>query len=103
MPEITILSQSVMTDGGARDGRLILAGGHLAAVFVRVSAEEAAGSEDQDEGWFLEAGFGPCSDLITPLPPIFPTLEEAAAWVQSQSSSPLLRRETPLEEGVRRF
>ncbi|GEO13031.1 hypothetical protein [Microvirga aerophila] len=32
-------------------------------------------------GWFLEAGFGPCSAILTTTPPIFARIEEAQSWV----------------------
>ena len=80
-PEVTFQPISVVTDGGGQEGRLLLADGQLVAVFVRVSAEETAGGEQKD-GWFLEAGFGPCGDLLTVPPPLFASLEDAAAWAR---------------------
>ena len=82
MPDITLQPMSVMVDGGSHEGRLILADGSLVAVFARVTPDETAGSGRQTEGWFLEAGFGPCGDLMTVRPPVFLTLEEAVDWVR---------------------
>ena len=70
----------VVTDGGSRDGCLALIDQALIAVFVQVSAEEG-GNGSISCGWFREAGFGPCSDLMTVNPPVFATLDEAAEWV----------------------
>jgi len=75
---------SVLSDGGGHEGQLVFSGADLVAVFARVSAEENAGSRSQIGGWFLEAGFGPCSILMTTRPPVFPTLDEAVAWVQER-------------------
>jgi hypothetical protein len=84
MREMTLQPLFVMTDGGRREGQLVLADGDLVAVFVRVSAEELAGDIHNRDGWFLEAGFGPCSRLYTVLPPVFDSLEEATAWAIRQ-------------------
>jgi len=72
-----------MTDGGSQEGRLVLSHGRLVAVFVKVTLEEIAGG-DHAEGWFLEAGFGPCGSLVTVRPPVFPSLDEATRWVQQR-------------------
>jgi hypothetical protein len=81
MCEITLQVISVMSDGGTREGRMILADGHVVAIFTQVTVEDTAGDEHRAEGWFLEAGFGPCSNLMTITPPIFDTLEQAVEWV----------------------
>ncbi|SCY46957.1 hypothetical protein [Microvirga guangxiensis] len=83
-PDISLQPISVLSDGGSHEGCLVLSGGDLVAVFAKVSAEENAGSNIQTEGWFLEAGFGPCSILMTPIPPVFPTLDEAIVWVREK-------------------
>lgn len=83
-PDLTVQTMSVMSDGGSHEGRLILSGEDLVAVFSRVSAEENAAGETGTGGWFLEAGFGPCSILMTTNPPVFRTLEEAIGWVQER-------------------
>ena len=84
MSEITLQSVSVMTDGGGHEGHLVLAAGHLVAVLSRVTAEETLGEREQIEGWFLEAGFGPCGPLMSVTPPVFTDLEEALAWVRTK-------------------
>jgi hypothetical protein len=71
----------VLADGGTRDGLLVLNDGTLAAVVVRVLAEE---SGDGNEGWYLEAGFGPCSILMTLPPQVFRTREQAIDWISRQ-------------------
>lgn len=73
----------VVTDGGAREGRLALIEHRLIAVFVQVPPEEA-GEGAAPCGWFREAGFGPCSDLMTVNPPVFGTLDEAAEWIRDR-------------------
>jgi hypothetical protein len=84
MPEITLQSISVMADGGVHDGHLVLSDGMLVAVLSRVTAEETIGELDQIEGWFLEAGFGPCGPLMSVTPPIFSDLEDAIEWVRTR-------------------
>jgi len=86
-PTITLQSISVLSDGGSHEGRLVLVGKDLVAVFAKVTAEEAeenAGSRRQTGGWFLEAGFGPCSILMTVSPSVFPTLDQALDWVRER-------------------
>ena len=83
MPDITLQPMPVMIDGGSHEGRLVLAGGSLVAVFARVTAEETAGGQGQAEGWYLEAGFGPCGSLMSVTPPVFATLDEAVEWVRT--------------------
>lgn len=81
-PNLRLQPVSVLSDGGGHEGRLVFSGNDLVAVFARVSEEENAGSRrGTTAGWFLEAGFGPCGILMTPGPSVFPTLEEALAWV----------------------
>ncbi len=82
--EITLQRISVLADGGAHEGQLVLADGHLVAVLSRVTAEETLGEGEQVEGWFLEAGFGPCGPLMSVTPPIFADLEQAMAWVHAK-------------------
>ncbi|MGO4387671.1 hypothetical protein AB4Y85_09060 [Microvirga sp. 2YAF29] len=83
-PDITVQTMSVRSDGGSHEGRLILANQDLVAVFSRVTAEENSAGATGTGGWFLEAGFGPCSILMTTNPSVFRTLEEAIAWVQER-------------------
>lgn len=73
----------VLVDGGSSDGRLVMAQGKLAAVLVRVTAEEVSDTATQG-GWFLEAGFGPCGILKVPPPEIFPTEDDALRWIERQ-------------------
>jgi hypothetical protein len=89
MPDITLQPMSVMIDGGAHDGQLVLANGHLVAVLSRVTREETAGGGGQPEGWFLEAGFGPCGPVASIRPPVFADVEEAIAWVRNRLNAEL--------------
>jgi hypothetical protein len=91
MPTITLQTIPVLTDGGSREGRLVMADGDLAAVFVTVTPEEA-GSASPGTGWFLEAGFGPCSSLLAVAPPIFASLDEAQAWVREMLDAELVAK-----------
>lgn len=83
-PDISVQTMPVLSDGGSHEGRLILSGPDLVAVFSRVTAEENAAGDTGTGGWFLEAGFGPCSILMTTSPPVFQTLEEGIVWVQER-------------------
>ncbi|MBF9196532.1 hypothetical protein I2H36_10815 [Microvirga sp. BT290] len=73
-----------MIDGGAHDGQLVLSDGHLVAVLSRVTSQETAGGRGQAEGWFLEAGFGPCGPVMSVSPPVFVDVEEAIMWVRNR-------------------
>ena len=73
----------VLVDGGSSDGRLVTAGGKLAAVLVKVTAAEVSDTAIEG-GWFLEAGFGPCGILKTQPPDIFRSEDEALLWVERQ-------------------
>ena len=84
MPDIVLQPISVLTDGGSQEGRLVFAGEDLVAVLVRVTARETAGGEPHGEGWFLEAGFGPCGSVMTVAPPVFATLNEALRWIRGK-------------------
>jgi hypothetical protein len=70
----------VLTDGGSREGILVFAGEKLAAVLVHLKAAET-GDDRVADGWYLEAGFGPCGPLITLQPEIFPHQEDALKWI----------------------
>ncbi len=83
MPDITLQPMPVLIDGGSHDGRLVLADGSLVAVFARVTPAETAGGGGRAGDWFLEAGFGPCGDLMSVRPPVFATLDEAVDWVHA--------------------
>jgi hypothetical protein len=82
MREITLQSVPVLVDGGPYEGQLVLTDGHLVAVLTQVPAEETAGGERLAGGWYLEAGFGPCGDIMSITPPVFVSLEEAVEWVR---------------------
>lgn len=82
--DITLLAMPVMADGGRHEGRLVLANGQLVAVFTWVTPEETVGGQERAGGWFLEAGFGPCSALISAGPPVLATLDEAVNWVRAR-------------------
>jgi hypothetical protein len=84
MRDITLQAMPVMADGGSHEGQLILADGQLVAVFARVTPEETAGGRGQMEGWFLEAGFGPCGSLMSARPPVLADLDEAVTWVRAR-------------------
>jgi hypothetical protein len=81
MPEISLQPIPVMTDGTIAQGQLVLADGSLVAVFTPVSPEDLEDGEPHAHGWFLEAGFGPCSSLKTIKPEVFADIDEAVAWV----------------------
>lgn len=59
---------------------LALADGRLVAVLSYVVSEE----EGNEQGWYLEAGFGPCEGEAK----LFETLDGAAAWVRAQVQRP---------------
>jgi len=82
--DITLQPMSVMTDGGTHEGQLVLVDGQLIAVFTWVTPEETVGGTEQAGGWFLEAGFGPCSSLLIATPPVLATLDEAVTWVRTR-------------------
>jgi hypothetical protein len=82
--DITLQPMSVLADGGSHEGQLILADGQLVAVFTWVTPEETVGGQERAGGWFLEAGFGPCSSLTSARPPVLATLDEAVTWVRTR-------------------
>ncbi|MGO4526800.1 hypothetical protein AB4097_18295 [Microvirga sp. 2MCAF35] len=84
MSDITLQEMPVLADGGRHEGQLVLADGQLVAVFTWVTPEETAGGHGCAGGWFLEAGFGPCSGLISTTPPVLATLDEAVVWVRTR-------------------
>ncbi len=77
-PVITV--QPVQIDTGTRDreGMLVFANGLLVAVLVRL-ADKLHGNARG--GWFLEAGFGPCSTIKAP---VFADLAGAEDWIRRQ-------------------
>lgn len=86
MTEILFQRIDVLTDGGALEGRLAFTDGQLVAVLVHVTAEESS----ERDGWYREAGFGPCSDLVVENPPVFESLEQAAAWIDERIQAGVL-------------
>ena len=89
MSDITLQAMPVLADGGRHEGRLVLADGQLVAVFTWVTPEETVGGHERAGGWFLEAGFGPCSGLISTTPPVLATLDDAVTWVRLQLNNGL--------------
>ncbi|WP_262270491.1 hypothetical protein [Microvirga yunnanensis] len=87
MNHITLQTMPVMADGGSHEGRLVLADGQLVAVFSWVTPEETIGGPERAGGWFLEAGFGPCSALLSVTPPVLASLDEAVTWVRTRLDS----------------
>ena len=57
------------------DGRLVMFGGGLVGVLVRLAGEEQAPLQGY---WHLEAGFGPLDGMKCEP---FETLDEATAWI----------------------
>lgn len=91
MTSIKFQPIEVLTNGGFSDGRLVFANGKLIAVLVHVVPSEMGTVDALPEGWYREAGFGPCSDLATgPPPPLFDSLEEARGWIERRIYAPPL-------------
>ena len=91
MTSIKFEPMEVLTNGGISDGRLALANGKLIAVLIHLLPSEADGSGASSEGWYREAGFGPCSDLATGRPPpLFSSLDEARGWIEQRIYTPPL-------------
>jgi hypothetical protein len=78
---ITTSTIDVLVNGGSSTGRLVIAGGKLAAVLVRVTAAEVSATAVEG-GWFLEAGFGPCGALKVSDPGVFRNESDALRWVE---------------------
>jgi CheY-like chemotaxis protein len=68
----------IFVDNGSRTGRSAYSGGTLIGILIPVTAEEEG--ESGAGGWYLEAGFGPCSLMNVGPPPIFADLGKAATW-----------------------
>ena len=66
----------VWVDGDDREGRLVLAGGRLIAVLVKLNDVDG-----QPGKWFIEAGFGPAA---TPVAVTFDNLTEAEDWIRER-------------------
>jgi len=75
--DISFQPISVLIDGHDSEGRLILAGGQLVAVIVRLDRQTH--NPEHKGQWHLEAGFGKCEARNAPL---FRTPDEAGAWVK---------------------
>ena len=60
-PDITVRPVPVRSDGGSHEGKLILSGQDLVAVFTQVTAEENGEGATGSGGWFLEAGSAPAA------------------------------------------
>ena len=73
LPTVPLQPVAVMTGSQDQEGRLGFADGQLAAVLVHL---DDAVHEDERDGWFLEAGFGPCSQSHQP---VFGSLADAQA------------------------
>lgn len=86
MATVDTSTVEVLVDGGSSDGRLVMAGGKLAAVLVRVSAAEVSDTATEG-GWFLEAGFGPCGALKVSAPGVFRHEADALRWVEAQTGA----------------
>ena len=70
---LTLVPVWLGTNAADENGRLVFAGYRLTAVLVQLAeGHEAAGH------WFLEHGFG---RLDLPVPPTFPDLPAAQAWI----------------------
>lgn len=80
---IDVSSVEVLVDGGSRPGRIVTADGKLAAILVHVSAADQ-GRPSARAGWYLEAGFGRCSALLTRSPEPFASERDALLWVSAQ-------------------
>lgn len=68
---------SLATRDGGEDAQLVLVEGRLAAILARIAREVTDTGED---GWFLQAGFGPCEAEGI----LFPGLGAAEVWVREQ-------------------
>lgn len=80
---------SIDTGSPDEDGLLVLAEGRLVAVLVRLSDDH----EGTYEGaWFLEVGFGKVDGNAHP---VFATLDDAEAWIESRLTSPVLTGASP--------
>jgi len=83
MSVVSFQSLPILIDGYDPEGHLVLIDGQLAAVLARFDAD--AHDPEFKGCWHLEAGFGHCD---VPGPHVFPTLDEAGAWVQGQVKRP---------------
>ena len=75
-PDITFQSIEVLTASEDREGCLVLVGGKLAAVLVRLN--DQAHDPLLHGAWYIEAGLG----LLDGRHQLFASLEEAAASIE---------------------
>jgi len=87
-PLLETRTLEVLTDGGSRHGVLVLSEGKLAAVLIRVEGEET-GQPGSAGGWYLEAGFGPCGNLVTLQPDVFADQSQALDWICGRLALPV--------------
>lgn len=80
--QITTSPIEVRIDGGSSPGKLVVVDGKLSAVIVHLSPADGEGVAA--EGWFLEAGFGPCGPLLVTPPGVFATEAAALEWISRQ-------------------
>ncbi len=76
--ELLLRPIPVYTGSGDQDGQLVLVNGRLVAVLVHLDDMSHAGLIG---AWFLEAGFGPCAQVVAP---IFGNLDDAQSWIRQQ-------------------
>ena len=81
--QVTSHFLQVLIDGGSRRGKMIMADDKLAAILVPVGPTEHGGNQAVG-GWYLEAGFGPCSTLRVLAPELFESEAMALDWVARQ-------------------
>jgi hypothetical protein len=82
MGRIELRPVTVLAGKTGSSGQLVFWHGSLAAVLVQIGEGEAEG--DSPQGWFLEAGFGRCGFVYSPLPQVFSNLEAAIDWIESR-------------------
>jgi hypothetical protein len=68
----------IATNSIDEDARLVLVGGQLVAVLVRLADPV---HDNQVGRWFLEAAFGRCTRAAAP---IFDSLDAAQVWIRRQ-------------------
>ena len=82
MGRIELRPVTVLAGKSGSSGQLVFWHGSLAAVIAEIGGSDDDG--DGPQGWFLEAGFGRCGFVYSPLPPVFSTLEAAVDWIASR-------------------
>jgi DNA-binding NtrC family response regulator len=94
--EITFQTMNVMVGTGYRIGRSASSQGKLIGVLIPVTAEEHG--EGGTGGWYLEAGFGPCSSIAGPTPAVFTDLNEAEHWFSAKLAGAAMEVQPPTAE-----